>query len=138
MVSDEKRKVTCPPAMQKGIYEYENSSGNYHGLCLVVSCDRRKFDKYISIISLTDGDMKYYDDAVEITTLDGKKYTARCGMLTYIRRDRLGKLLETISDCTMNDINKTIQRELGILSDTDYEKMYHNLINTIAGWNKEH
>lgn len=143
-----KRHVDQSPAVErKGVYEFTNNSGNYSGLCLVVGGRHRRRDRYISIIQLksVDVDGAFHNDEMGLRLPDGREFWVHCGMITYLRRDLLGKMVHKVSDQTMKRVNLGIMQELGLSQKTerivcdgepDYEKLYKDLIRTIANWNK--
>ena len=145
MDTELKQKLKNAPVVnRREIYEYTNATGTYSGLCVIVSASHRERDKYVSAIALSpcDRDEGLHNDEVGITLPDNRRFWVHCGMVTYMRRDRLGELVHKISKQTMNRIGEGIKQELGLSSKTeiiesdepDYEKMYHDLIKTIAGW----
>lgn len=135
----------APAVERRGIYEYENASGTYNGLCLVVAGNHRQWDKYVSGISLSpcDTDTGKHSDEIGLRLPDGREFWVHCGMVTYFRRDRLGEMVHKISKGTMGRINEKMKQELGLSpkleimpdDEPDYEKLYKDLIRTIASWN---
>jgi hypothetical protein len=135
------------PAERRGIYEYTNAGGTYSGYVIIVGGNHREYDKYVSGISLSacEVDSGAHGDELGIRLPDGREFWVHCGMVTYFRRDRLGELVHKVSKQTMRRINEGIKMELGLSqkleimpsADPDYEKMYKDLIKTIAGWGKE-
>lgn len=135
-----KRQVDQSPAVErKGIYEFTNNSGNYSGLCLVVSGKHRSRDRYISIIQLksVDEDGAFHNDELGLRLPDGREFWVHCGMITYLRRDLLGNMVHKISDQTMKRVNLGIMQELGLSKKTerivddgepDYERLYKDLV----------
>lgn len=126
-------------AIRGGVYDFVNATGDYKGICIVVGGDHRSNDKYVSAISLSpcDADTGLHNDEMGLRLPDGREFWVHCGMITYIRRDRLGDMIYKVSDATMKRIGVGIKHELGLDDGMDYEKLYRDLINTIANWNKE-
>lgn len=143
MDTELKQKLKNAPVVnRREIYEYTNATGTYSGLCIIVSASHRERDKYVSAIALSpcDRDEGLHNDEVGITLPDNRKFWVHCGMVTYIRRDRIGKLVHKITKQHMRRIDKNIMYELDLSikadDEPDYEKMYHDLIKTIANWSK--
>lgn len=128
-------------AERKGIYKFIESDGNWGGkYCLVVSAGDRMKDRIISILMLSDNLNKFGRDCVDVPISDSETMVARCGLVTYCRRDRLGEKVYTLSKHTMRRINRAIEIELGLVNRNeeiptnglDYKAMYKGLLNYIA------
>jgi len=128
-------------AERKGVYQFLESDGSWAGkYCLVVSAGDRKKDRMVSILMLSPDLQKFGRDCVDIPVSTTDTLVARCGLVTYCRRDRLGEKVYTLSKHTMSRINRAIQIELGLANrsdeiptnEPDYKEMYNGLLNWIA------
>ena len=116
MTKEELMKVKSAPRMLRGeVHRYHTESG-YSALCVIISANHRAKDKYISIISLKDVDDQKYlmGDEVALMMQDGRKYWCHCGMITYLRRDRIDDLVMRLPRDKMYEIDTAIMQELGI------------------------
>lgn len=134
-----------PEVERGGIYEFYEANGTTSKIALVVGAQYRKADRFISIIMLKPiaEDTHFMRDSVGIATPIGD-YVCHCGMVTYVRRDRLGKLIHRISKKSRGLINTMISFELGIKdrpnnfditgenTEPDYKKLYDQLCSKIA------
>lgn len=113
--SEEKQRIYNAPRVLRGeVHRYSNASG-WSAYCVVVSANHRAKDKYVSIISLTsaEGDIHFQGDEVMLSLPDGG-YWCHCGMITYMRRDRIGEFVCHASAEEMRNIDLAIMQEFGI------------------------
>ena len=135
-----------PPVERGGIYQFLEKDGSCKKYAIVVSADYRKSDRFISIITLTNPDEtkdNFRRDSIGITTPMGD-FTIHCGMVTYLRRDRLGNMVFKVGKKTRSRINTMISFELGITDrpgnydldidnkEPDYKLLYNQLLSKIA------
>ena len=116
MTKEELMKVKSAPRMLRGeVHRYHTESG-YSALCVIISANHRAKDKYISIISLKDVDDQKHlmGDEVALAMPDGREYFCHCGMITYMRRDRIDELVTRLSREQMYEIDTAIMDEIGI------------------------
>lgn len=134
------RLCDAPAVVHGGVYTFRNASG-YEGICVIVAAKHRALDKYVSAISLikSDVDFSYYDDVIKIVLPDGEQWSCHCGMITYMRRDRIGEKITELSVKQMKAIKDIIAEELDMSSDDsrNYKQMYYDLINKVANWDKD-
>lgn len=144
MTLEEKRMVDLTPTVDRmGVYEFLEKDGSCKKYCVIVSADHRKHDRFTSVVMLTDADSECgYADAIGVKLPIGDYY-AHCGMVTYVRRDRLGRKVGKVGDKTRTKITKMIGVEMGVLNNPrdsvweednkpDFEKLYNDLLATIA------
>lgn len=93
------------------IFEFLEKDGSHKNDVLVVSSEGRAYDKVISIIMIGDNPSGY--DVVSIKYNGKTRYVHR-ELVTYCRRDRLGKCICKVSDKVMDDINLGLIRGLGL------------------------
>lgn len=106
----------CDPVNRMGVYEFLEKDGTMKNLCIVVGADHRKHDRFVSIVMLKDAEEQNgHPDSVGIRLPIGD-YWVNCGMVTYCRRDRLGKKLCKVGDGTRKRISKMIGIELGVIN----------------------
>lgn len=119
MTIEEKAKIDESPEVDRmGVYEFLDVNGIPDGkVAVVVSADHRKHDRFASIIMLTPYELERGGgDAIGVPLPIGD-YIIHCGMVTYVRRDRLGKKLCKIGANTRKKITKMIGVELGVIHD---------------------
>ena len=114
MTTELREKLKAAPMVLRGEVRHYHNDNGYKGVCLIVGADHRGRDKYVSMISLMEADNKdlYYDEVVFM--ISGKEYHAHCGMITYIRRDRVDGLISKLSREQMYDVDMSIIREMGM------------------------
>ena len=142
MSMETKRIVDLAPAVDRmGVYEFlEKDMVTVKKYCVVVSGDHRKRDRYVSIIVLSDceGDTGYHGDEIGIRLPIGD-FWVHCGILTYVRRDRLGMKVGKVGQKTRKKINKMISMEMGLQqkdrdivfaeNEPDWKDMYYSLMH---------
>lgn len=101
----------APVARRGWVYEFLEKDGTHKNDVLIVSSDGRAYDKIVSIIMIGDDPSGY--DVVPIKYSRITRYVHR-ELVTYCRRDRLGKSICKISDKTMTDIDLGLVRGLGL------------------------
>lgn len=99
------------PAERGYIYEFIEKDGTHKNDILVISSEGRKYDKIISILMLSDNPAGY--DVVSVK-YNGRKRFVHRELVTYCRRDRLGKKLCKVSDKVIREIEDGIIRGLGL------------------------
>lgn len=115
MTSEERNTICKSPMVFRGeVHKYHNMSG-WNGYCVIVSGNHRAKDVYVSVISLkeADKDFRYQGDEVSLE-LPGGTYWCHCGMITYMRRDRIDEFVVKLSKKQMRDIDLAIMQEMGI------------------------
>ena len=107
--------INAPKVLRGRIHKYHTESG-YHAYCVIISADHRARDKYVSIISLRNiNDQKRITGGEVVLTLpDGSEYFCNCGMITYMRRDRIDEKVCDVSREKMFEIDTAIMDEMGI------------------------
>lgn len=116
MTVEERKKVCKSPMVFRGeVHRYHNLSG-WSGYCVIVSGNHRAKDAYVSVVSLTDAekDTVFCGDEIVIEFPSGKEYFCHCGMITYVRRDRIDDLILKIDRETMRKVDLAIMQEMGI------------------------
>ena len=146
MSYETKRRVDEAPAVERmDVYElYENDFETVKRYAVVVCGGHRTKDRYVSIITLTDADTDtgWHADEVGVRLPMGD-FWVHCGMITYVRRDRLGRKIAKVGKGTAKKINRMMGMELGIInkphdfredepSEPDYKKMYDAFLNKLV------
>lgn len=114
MTTELRDKLKAAPMVLRGEVRHYHNDNGYNGVCLIVGADHRARDKYVSMISLSEASNRnlYYDEIVLV--IEGREYHAHCGMITYIRRDRVDGLISKLSREQMYDVDRSIIREMGM------------------------
>lgn len=152
MTYEQKAMIDKAPAVERGgIYEFIEADGTSTKMALVVAGAHRVRDRFVSILMLKpfveDGVYGLHNDEVLITTPDDR-YVAHCGMVTYVRRDRLGRQIHKVSKAVRHKVNEQLKIELGMVGapghfrdltemvtepEPDYKAMYEQLLEFIRG-----
>lgn len=141
MTSEEKIRLDAmEPVDRMGIYEFIERDGSCKYYCVVVGAEHRKTERFISIIILKDTEEDTgYADSIGIRLPIGD-FWVHCGMVTYARRDRLGRKVAKVGEKTRKKITRMIGIELGVISEPrskvfesdtkpDYESLYYSLMH---------
>lgn len=105
------RKEELKMGFKRGeIYECEIANGTDMKYALVVSCDARQDDRYLSIIMLND--VPYGRNPVEIKVFD--LCYADCDRVSFAERRRLGNYVRTASENEMREIDAILAEALAI------------------------
>lgn len=108
------------------IYDfYESDLHTIKNKVLVVSSEKRCEDNIISVIMLGTKYTGY--DCVPIKVQDQELY-ARCGLVTYTKRSRLGDPCWLIDADLMERIDMNIINNLGLGYLTEYKQKYEALL----------
>ena len=108
--------MTCEPnelqtADRGAVYEFIERDNTVKNMVLVVSNQMRCEDNLCSILMLGTKYTGY--DCVPIT-INEQNYYVHCGLVTYAKRSRLGKKIETLSAIKMRKIDLNIANNLGL------------------------
>lgn len=112
------------------IYEFLETTGEHEGkYCVVVSSQKRAYDKLVSILMLGDSRAGY--DVVKFGFQGEIKYV-HAGLVTYARRDRLGKRICPFPKKALDTVDLLMANELGLESEKGmiYKTLYDELIRT--------
>ena len=136
---EEKAKVDKSPEVDRmGVYRMLEKGGWWDGkYAVVVSADHRKHDRFASIIMLTSAENENGGGDSVGCVLPIGNYWCHCGMVTYIRRDRLGEKVCSMGKKTRTKIARMIGIEMGAIHaerDSVWEKSYED---TEKDWKEE-
>jgi len=137
----EVQDVNLVTAERGHLYEFFDGKSNETRYAIVVSCDARKCDRFISILML--GTYSTGRDTLRIKhpALPEPLY-AHCGMVSYSKRAYLMEDIGIIPADTMATIDKLIGKELGIYENIRaelafYKMQYDNVIDRLVKSGKE-
>ena len=113
------------------IFDFIETDGSIKNKVLVVSDDSRKKDNIVSIIMLSSSS-KPVSDMVDIT-IENQGWFIHAGLVTFCRRERLGRKYGKIKDKKMQEITELMTEQLGISRKPkiDYEAMYNSLLDKV-------
>lgn len=118
------------PADRGYIYEFLESDGTCNDkYCLVVSSQKRAYDNIISILML--GDSRAGLDVVKCNFQGLTKYV-HCGLVTYLKRERLGKRVCPFPKKSMDTVDLLMANELGLDREKEliYKSLYEEILRT--------
>lgn len=118
------------PADRGYIYEFLEADGAHEGkYCVVVSSQKRAYDKLVSILMINDTRAGY--DVVKFSFQGETKYV-HAGLITYVRRDRLGKRITEFPKKAMSSVDLLMANELGLDREKAliYKVLYDDLIRS--------
>lgn len=118
------------PADRGYIYEFLESDGTCNDkYCLVVSSQKRAYDNIISILML--GDSRAGLDVVKCNFQGLTKYV-HCGLVTYLKRERLGKRVGPFPKKSMDTVDLLMANELGLDREKGliYKSLYEEVLRT--------
>lgn len=131
----EQKRNTIKPAAERGrVYEFYDNEGKLtQNYALVISSDTRAHDKFVSILMLNDFANGPDVMKVQVKLISGSSLQKciHCGMVSYAARERLGDIVGTVPNETMNQINNLIAKQLGLVIQTDYKTLYEDLLDRI-------
>ena len=120
------------PADRGYIYEFLESDGTCNDkYCLVVSSQKRAYDNIISILML--GDSRAGLDVVKCNFQGLTKYV-HCGLVTYLKRERLGKRVCPFPKKAMDTVDLLMANELGLDREKGliYKSLYEEVLRTFT------
>ena len=131
MTYEDKARVDESPEVDRmGVYRFLEKGGIWDGkYAVVVSADHRKHDRFASMVMLTDAENEHGGGDSIGCVLPIGNYWCHCGMVTYIRRDRLGEKICSIGAKTRKKITRMIGIEMGVVKaerDTVWENSYED------------
>ena len=118
------------PADRGYIYEFLETDGTHEGkYCVVVSSQKRAYDKLVSILMINDTRAGY--DVVKFGFQGETKYV-HAGLITYVRRDRLGRRVTEFPKKAMSSVDLLMANELGLDREKAliYKVLYDDLIRS--------
>ena len=118
------------PADRGYIYEFLESDGTCNDkYCLVVSSQKRAYDNIISVLML--GDSRAGLDVVKCNFQGLTKYV-HCGLVTYLKRERLGKRVCPFPKKAMDTVDLLMANELGLDREKGliYKSLYEEVLRT--------
>lgn len=120
MTIETKAKIDASPEVDRmGVYRMLEKGGWWDGkYAVVVSADHRKHDRIASIIMLTNSQTEHGGGDSIGCKLPIGDFWCHCGMVTYIRRDRLGEKVCSMGKKTRKKIARMIGIEMGCINDT--------------------
>lgn len=107
------------------VYEFIERDNTVKNMVLVVSSQHRCEDNIISILLLGTKYTGY--DCVPIV-IDNTTYYAHCGLVTYAKRNRLGRHVLDLPDDVMSRVDTNIASNLGLKYLTQYKDKYETLL----------
>ena len=116
-------------AVRGHVYDFIETDGSIKNRVLVVSSNRRMKDNIVSVIMLRN--RSYGNEVTDILVEDRGWFVDGC-MVTFCRRDRLGKDYGAIKASKLKDITKGIARALDIeVADVNYKELYEDLLDKV-------
>ena len=112
------------------IYEFLEADGVCNDkYCLVVSSQKRAYDNIISILMLSDSRAGL--DVVKCN-FQGKTKYVHCGLVTYLKRERLGTRVCPFPKKAMDTVDLLIANELGLDKEKGliYKSLYEEILRT--------
>lgn len=112
------------------IYEFLEADGVCKDkYCLVVSSQKRAYDNIISILMLSDSRAGL--DVVRCNFNGQTKYV-HCGLVTYLKRERLGKRICPFPKKAMDTVDLLMANELGLDKEKGliYKSLYEEILRT--------